>query len=96
MLVPLAAEALEMARVAVPLVRVAKLSKLWSSERKATVPVGVGSPEGPATVAVSVKLWPSDGLDELVRSATVGVSLLESAMTVPPLAAEPSQLLSPA
>ena len=85
-----------MVRVAVPLLTVAAMSKLWSSERKATVPVGVADPAGPETTAVSVKLWPEAGLAELVESVTVGVTLLESAMTVPPLATLPSQLLSPA
>ena len=81
---------------AAPLLRVIKASKLWPSARKAIVPVGVGSPAGPAAVAVSVKLWPGAGLAELAVSVTVGVSLLARAMTVPPLAALPSQLPSPA
>jgi hypothetical protein len=62
-----------------------KALKLWPSEKNVTVPVGFGLPETPATVAVRVKFWLGAGLAELVVSATVGVSLLDSAMTVPAL-----------
>ena len=85
-----------MAMVAVPLLRLTNVSKLWPLERKAIVPVGVGLPTGPETVAVRIKVWPGAGLAELEASNTVGVSLLAREMTVPPLAALPSQLVSPA
>ena len=57
--------------------------------------MGAGLPGGPVTAAVSVSVWLEVGLIELAVSATVGVSLLASAITVPPLAALASQLLSP-
>ena len=94
-MVPLAAAYPGIAMAAVPLLRLTKALKLWPSKRKATVPVGVGLPEEPVAIAVRVKVWPRAGLAELEVSVTVGVNLLASEMMVPPLAALPSQLLSP-
>ena len=85
-----------MAMAAVPPLRLTYVLKLWPSERNAIVPVGVGLPVGPETVAVRVKVWPGAGLAELAVSNTIGVSLLAREVTVPPLAALASQLLSPA
>ena len=78
-----------------PLLRATVESKLWLSVRKATEPVGVAFPEGPATVAVKVVLWLGVGARLLVLSLTVGVSLPAIAITDAPLAEEPSQLPSP-
>ncbi len=71
------------------------MEKPWSSLTNATVPVGVALPGGPVTVAVRVNVCPGVGLATLEVSATVGVSLLASAITVPPLAELPSQFASP-
>lgn len=79
-----------------PMERVAVVSMLWPSEKKATVPVGVAELAGPETLAVSVKLCPGAGVAEVVLSVTVGVSLLAVAFTVPPLPLLPNQLASPA
>ena len=74
---------------------VALTSKLWSSATKTTVPVGAVFPDGPLTVAVRVNVWLGVALAALAVSATVGVILLARAITVPPLAELPSQLVSP-
>jgi hypothetical protein len=61
---------------------------------KATPPVGAGFPAGPVTVAVNVELWPGNGSAKLEVNTTAGVSLLDKAMTVPPLEELPSQFVS--
>jgi len=69
---------------------------LWLSDRKATVPVGVAELEELATVTLRVKFWLGAGFAEVVVRVTTGVGLVATAITVPPLAELPLQLLSPA
>ena len=76
-----------MTRVGRAAVQVDEGAEALAVGEEVTVPVGVGLPEGPATVAVRVKVWPGAGLAELEVSTTTGVSLLASEMMVPPLAA---------